>query len=86
MSPTILDLARSILSDAESIDTYFQVNGLQQPSFDINKPARIMIQDQEISKAHQRMINSSRELHHLALGPAESLRALANVCRLLDPG
>ena len=79
MSPSILDLARNILSDAESIDTYFQVNGLQQTSFDINGPTRIVIHDQEISKAHQRMINSSRELHHLALGPAESLRTLANV-------
>lgn len=83
MAPTILDLARSILRDAETIDAHLQANGLQQPSFDINAPTRIKFDDTEVTIAQQRLIVSSRELHHLVLGPAESLRTLANVCQTI---
>ena len=79
MASSILDLARGILKDAEVLDAYFRTNDLQQPSFDINGPGRVKIEDFEVKSAHQRLITSSRELHHLALGPAESLRVLANV-------
>lgn len=77
---TIIDLSREILKDAEAINAYFRDNDLQQPSFDINGPGRIKVDDEGVNSAHQRLILSARELHHLALGPAESLRALANVC------
>jgi hypothetical protein len=79
MASSILDLARGTLKDAEVLDAYYRANDLQQPSFDINGPGRVKIEDFEVNSAHQRLITSSQELHHLALGPAESLRVLANV-------
>lgn len=83
-SLSILELSQAIAKDAAILDEHFRSQGLPQPSFDEAGPDKLIFQDVEVARAQERLLSSTRELHHLAMGPANSLRlALNNVSTLI---
>ena len=84
-STSIIELARAIVKDATILDEHLRSKGLQQPSFDQDGPDKLAFDNTEALDAQERLLSSTKELHHLTLGPANSLRlALNSVSKAID--
>lgn len=75
----LVAFANAILRDATSVEEYLDAQKLPQPSFDVTAPGRLNIGAGEAAEAYERLLHTSRELHHLALGPVQSLVSLVSV-------
>lgn len=75
---TILSLAQSIVKDAEILDNYFLSENLPQPSFDQTGPSRLQFSDAQMTAAQERILSSTKALHHLTQGPATAMRVSFN--------
>lgn len=75
----LVALATAILKDATAVEEYLKERGLPQPSFLPGAPPRLNIEDRAVAEAHERVLNATRELHHLTLGPMQSLTSLVSV-------
>jgi hypothetical protein len=69
-------LASDISASVEVLRKHIAENGLPQPSFDSNGPPEfpIIAEDAEATKARATLIDATKMLHDLALGPAETIR------------
>ena len=80
---TILELARSIVNDAERLDAHFLDHNLPQPSHDVDAPPMLQFNDPALTQAHEHLLTASRELYHLARGPQGALMdVVSSVCLL----
>lgn len=80
MAPTsIRVLSDEIAENTKIIADYLESKGLETPSFDVNGLDSYPIPPSEEVpfKARLKLINLTKELHDLALGPKEGLRFLA---------
>ena len=72
MSPTrIVELAQIIAAGTQTVDEYFTSHNLATPSFDVDGPPAIIIPSEipEVAAAHAAVIDATKELHSLMLGP-----------------
>ncbi|OCK72900.1 S-adenosyl-L-methionine-dependent methyltransferase [Lepidopterella palustris CBS 459.81] len=74
----LVALATAILKDATAVEEYLKERGLPQPSFLPGAPPRLNMEDRGVAEAHERVLNATRELHHLTLGPMQSLTSLVS--------
>ncbi|KAF8242762.1 S-adenosyl-L-methionine-dependent methyltransferase, partial [Wilcoxina mikolae CBS 423.85] len=79
MSPTIVELAAEISKHAAILNDYIATNNLSQPSFDKDGPLNSPIPKSESSIEQSRvaLIEASKAIHDLALGPTEGLISTA---------
>lgn len=75
----LVTIAAAILRDATAVEEYLNAERLSQPSFDVEAPGRLNFPTGKIAEAHERLLLASRKLHHLALGPVQSLVSLVSV-------
>jgi hypothetical protein len=74
-APPISRLAEEISRNAEILVDYLARNGLPQPSFSPDGPLRTTFENEsEVSAARVALIDATKELHTLALGPEETTR------------
>ena len=76
MSPTrIIELARIIVDSTQTVDEYFTARNIASPSFGIHGSSTIIIQPEvpEVAVAHAAVIDATKELHSLMLGPTALL-------------
>jgi hypothetical protein len=84
----LAELSKIIAEKTAVIDAYLIEKGLPQPSFDPDGPAElgpIAREDEHVQKARIELIDATKELRDLAIGPAESLRYLPWDVRILKP-
>jgi hypothetical protein len=75
----LLELSNIIAEKTAVIDAYLDEKGLPQPSFDPDGPAElgpIAREDEHIQKARIELIDATKELRDLAIGPADTVRYL----------
>lgn len=72
----IVELAELILENAKSLDEYIQKKNIPQPSFGVDGPPELSIpaEEEQAMTAKSNLINASKLLHGLVLGPYESVR------------
>ncbi|KAK0716458.1 O-methyltransferase-domain-containing protein [Apiosordaria backusii] len=83
--PPLTHLAQEIAKHASIITTYLQSHNLPQPSFASDSPAHpIPETDEKLSAARLALIEATKALHALAIGPSETTRlfAFTNLCHL----
>jgi len=71
------ELSAIIAQKTAEIEAYLAAKGLPQPSFHPDAPAElgpIAREDQDILKARVDLIDATKELRDLAVGPDDSLR------------
>ena len=76
MSPTrIVELSQIIAAGTQTVDEYFTSHNLATPSFDVDGPPAIVIPPEmtEVAAAHAAVIDATKELHSLMLGPTALL-------------
>ena len=76
MSPTrIVELAQTIANGTQTVDEYFTSHNLATPSFDVDGPPAIIIPPKmsDVAAAHAAVIDATKELHSLMLGPTALL-------------
>ena len=76
MPPTrIVELAQIIADSTQTVDEYFTSHNLATPSFDVDGPRAITIPPEmsEVAAAHAAVIDATKELHSLMLGPTALL-------------
>ncbi|KAK3334059.1 O-methyltransferase-domain-containing protein [Cercophora scortea] len=74
-STPLSQLADEIASNAAILAEYIKANKLPQPSFDVEGPPQfIPTDDDKASAARAALIDASRALHTLAVGPKETTR------------
>ena len=90
MAPNITILSDEIAENTKIINEYLNAKGLAAPSFDVDSLDEYPIPpgDDVPFKARLKLIDATKQLHDLALGPKESLRFLAwdvwRSCQLQD--
>jgi hypothetical protein len=75
----LTELSKIIAEKTAIIDGYLTEKNLPQPSFDPDGPAElgpIARGDEHVQKARIELIDATKELRDLAIGPADSLRYL----------
>lgn len=79
ISPSpLVELAQTIVRETEKLDKYLKENGRSPiPSFDINATLDFPSLPEEIQKARQKVIECTRELGDLVVGPTEGIRWMA---------
>jgi hypothetical protein len=78
-SSRLSELSSIITQKTSEIEAYLAAKGLPQPSFHPDAPVElgpIAREDEEIQKARIDLIDATKELRDLAVGPADSLRYL----------
>jgi hypothetical protein len=75
----IVELSNEVATHTKTISEFFTSKGLEAPSFDVNGLDTYPISPDDGAPfiARLALIDASKELHELALGPKESLRYLA---------
>jgi len=75
MSPTIVELAAEISKHAAVLNDYITTKNLPQPSFEKDGPpiSPIPKTESSIEQSRVALIEASRAIHDLAMGPTESL-------------
>jgi hypothetical protein len=76
-SSRLSELSAIIAQKTAEIETYLAAKGLPQPSFHPDAPAElgpIAREDEDILKARVALIDATKELRNLAIGPDDSLR------------
>ena len=83
-STRITELANLIASKTAIVNEYFEFHGIPSPTFDINGTTKILIpvQLKEIVKAHNDVLEATRELHALMQGPRAMIME-TTVCRII---
>lgn len=71
----ITELAQRIAAKTAIVNEFFEVHGFPTPSFEIHGPQRIVIPPQvvEVASAHNEVLEATKELHDLMLGPSSML-------------
>jgi hypothetical protein len=73
--PLLTQLAEEISRNTSVIVEHLKSNRLPQPSFDVDGPSHpIPDNDERLSEARHALIEATRALHVLAVGPAETTR------------
>jgi AraC-like DNA-binding protein len=74
-TPILSQLAEEISHNTSIVVDYLKSNNLPQPSFDPDGPSHpIPTSDEKLSAARYALIDASKALHALAVGPAETTR------------
>ncbi|KAK4200500.1 O-methyltransferase-domain-containing protein [Triangularia verruculosa] len=83
--PTLVNLAHDIVKHATTITNYLQSHNLPQPSFASNSPAHpIPENDEKLSATRLALIEATKALQALAIGPSETTRlfGFTELCHL----
>jgi hypothetical protein len=80
----LIDLTNIIATETKKIDQFFVDNNLPYLSFDPNAPADFPVpsSNAEIQEARRAVVNATKELHDLMVGPRETIRWMAWSVRL----
>ncbi|KAI0379112.1 S-adenosyl-L-methionine-dependent methyltransferase [Hypomontagnella monticulosa] len=73
----MIALAQKISMETERVEAYFQQNGLQTPSFDVDAPGDFPKMPDDISRSRREIIHATQELQDLMVGPRETVRWMA---------
>ena len=73
----LIELAHTITRETEKLDKYLKESGSSMPSFDVDAPADFPRLPEEIQRARQKVVESTKELGDLAVGPTEGIRWMA---------
>lgn len=73
---SLVQLAKSILEDAQTIENFLTANDLPQPAFDLAGPKEfpVGVENTEIHATRHRLIDSTKELRDLIIGPKDSIK------------
>ncbi|RFU32348.1 hypothetical protein B7463_g3998, partial [Scytalidium lignicola] len=73
---SLTQLAKSILANAQIIEDFLSSNNLPQPSFDVKGPKDFPVgtEHAEIHVARHALIDATRELRNLIIGPVDTLK------------
>jgi hypothetical protein len=78
----LIELARMITKETETLDEYVRESGCSMPGFDVDAPMDFPSLPEEIQRARQKVVESTQELRDLVVGPTEGLRWMAWDVRL----
>lgn len=80
--PRIVELAKRIAANTETLQNYLTAHGLPTPSFDIDGPKDSLVPKTatEIEAARVAIIDDTQELRRLVLGPREYLMSYSVRC------
>jgi hypothetical protein len=67
-------LAQKIKEETEKLDAYLKANGLPSPGFDEDSPSGYPKLPADIQTCRQQLIQATRELNELSVGPQETIR------------
>lgn len=85
-SPSRLsELSSIIATKTAEIEAYLEAKGLPQPGFGPDDPAElgpIALEDEDMQKTRIELIDATRELRDLVVGPSDSIRYLPWEVRL----
>ncbi len=70
----IIELAKMISSESESLDKYLKTQGLPQPSFDSLAASDFPKLPENVQRSRQQIMHAADELANLVRGPRESVR------------
>jgi len=73
----LIELAQTITKETEKLDRYLKESGCSTPSFDFDAPIDFPILPEEIQRARQKIVESTKELGDLVVGPTEGIRWMA---------
>ncbi|KAI0169783.1 S-adenosyl-L-methionine-dependent methyltransferase [Hypoxylon sp. FL1284] len=73
----IVALAQKISAETQKVDAYFREKGLEPLSFDVDAPSDFPKVPDDISTSRHEVIEATRELQSLMVGPKESVRWMA---------
>ena len=80
----ILELAKTITAEAESLDAYLKTQGIAAPSFDPSSSNDFPKLPDNVQGSRQQILHAADELASLVRGPRESVRwGVWGVCALL---
>jgi hypothetical protein len=81
----ILELAKMITAEAESLDAYLKTQGILEPSFDSSSSNDFPKLPDNVQGSRQQILHAAGELTSLVRGPRESVRwGVWGVCTLLS--
>ncbi|KAL2038369.1 hypothetical protein N7G274_009019 [Stereocaulon virgatum] len=78
MDSKIIELAKQILANTNSVDEFLRSNELPQPSFGVDGPVDFGIGSAEVGSLRLSTIEATIELQDLLLGPTMLLRPMYN--------
>ena len=84
-SPSLTELAKSILEDAQTIDSFLSSHNLPQPSFaaDGVKDFPVGTDHADVHAIRHRLIDATKELRDLIIGPKDTIKwMIMNVSNL----
>lgn len=76
-SSRLIELAQAITKETEKLDKFFKESGCSTPSFDVDAPMDFPRLPEEIQRARQKVVESTKELGDLVVGPMERIRWMA---------
>ncbi|KAK7739028.1 hypothetical protein SLS53_005926 [Cytospora paraplurivora] len=71
---SMIALSKKIAEEAEKLERYMKANGLAMPAFDIGAADDFPKLPEKIQRSRLEIINATKELRDLAVGPRESVR------------
>lgn len=74
---SLIELAQTILREAEKLDKRLKECGSAMPSFDVEAPTDFLSLPNDIQRTRQKVVEAAKELGDLVMGPAESIRWMA---------
>lgn len=83
--PSLTQLAKSILEDAQTIDNFLSSNNLPRPSFAAEslKDFPVSTEHADIHTIRHRLIDATKELRDLVIGPKDTIKwMIMNVSNL----
>ena len=79
MDSKIVELAKQILANTNSVDEFLRSHDLPQPSFSVDGPVDFGIDSAEVESLRLSTIEATIELQDLLLGPTMLLRPIVCV-------
>jgi hypothetical protein len=73
----LIELAQTITKETEKLDKFLKESGCSTPSFDVDAPMDFPRLPEEIQRARQKVVESTKELGDLVVGPTEGIRWMA---------
>ena len=73
----LMELAQTITKETEKLDKYLKESGCSMPSFDVDAPMDFPSLPEEIQRVRQKVVESTKELGDLVVGPTEVIRWMA---------
>lgn len=71
---TMIALSKKIAEETEKLERYMKANGLAMPAFDVGTADDFPKLPEKIQRSRLEIINATKELRDLAVGPRESVR------------